>query len=254
MAMQELDALHVNVKGGRAYYAFGQQNEALRAPWGDLFPDPTRPLIIGCDFNFTPAPCVWMIGQIGPDLLSPRGLPYNKMIHWFSEISGVEKSSPEMTMLLVNQYPGFFYRIFGDSSGNRGTTSNAGRTDYMQIGEVLMDAQIGYTIDASQANPMVKDRVENMNRLARNALGQTFMTYNPHRCPLFHSDTKVVGWKKTIGFAKSARLDDGGNKQLTHASDGAGYAVFKLFPPNFRTFQGLTLPSPIVSGLAGGIL
>ncbi len=251
MAMQELDALHVNVRGGRAYYAFGQWNESFIAPWGDLVPNPSRPLIVGCDFNYTPAPCVWMVGQVGPNLYGPRGEFYGKSIHWFGEISGVELSTPEMTARLVNQYPDFFYRIFGDSSGNRGTTSNAGRHDYAQMAEVMYSAQAGFTIDADQSNPMVKDRIENMNRLARNAMGQTHMTYNPHTCPLFHSDTKVVGWKKSIGFSRSARLDDGGDKLRTHASDGAGYAAFKLFPPNYRTFQGGTIESPIITELNG---
>lgn len=253
MAMQELDALHVNVKGGRAYYAFGPWNEAFMAPWGDITPNLSRPLIVGCDFNFTPSPLVWMIGQVGPDLVGPNGIPWNRCIHWFAEISAVEIGTPEATAMLVNQFPGFVYRIFGDSSGNRGTTSNAGRHDYAQMAEVLYNANAVFTIDADQANPLVKDRVENMNRLARNSLGQTFMTYNPHRCPLFHSDVKVVGWKKQIGFSRSARLDDSGDKQRTHATDGAGYAVFKLFPPNYRTFQGGSLPSPYVGEVEGAI-
>lgn len=247
MAMQELDALHVNVRGGRAYYAFGPWNEATTAPWGEVAPSKHRPLIIGCDFNYTPAPCVWMVGQMGPDLIGPDGKNYNESLHWFTEISGVEKSTPQMAAMLANQFPGYMMRIFGDSSGNRGTTSNAGQNDYMQMGDVLHKARVVFTIDADQANPMVKDRIENMNRIAKNALGEVRMTYNPHRCPLFHSDVKVVGWKKSVGIARTARLDDGGDKDRTHASDGAGYAVFKLFPPSYRAYLTEGVPSPIVS-------
>lgn len=252
MAMQELDALHVNVKGGRAYYSFGPWNELFRAPWGDMYPSPHRPLIVGCDFNYTPSPCVWLIGQMGPDLMGPHGEEWNRHIHWFGEIAGVEKSTPEMTALLLNRYPGFFYRIFGDASGNRGTTSNAGKHDYAQIAEVMYSAGSAFTIDADQSNPHIKDRIENMNRLARNALGQTFMTYNPHACPLFHSDVKQVGWKKTTAM-RTARLDDGGNKMLTHSSDGGGYAIFKLFPPKYQTFSPGSLPSPLVQELGGAL-
>lgn len=246
MAMQELDALHVNVRGGRAYYSFGPWNELIAAPWGEVTPCRSRPLIIGCDFNFAPSPCVWMVGQIGPDLYGDRGEYFGRHIHWFGEISGTEKSTPEMTQMLLNQYPGFFYRIFGDSSGLRGTTSNAGRHDYAQIGEVMYSANANFTIDAEQSNPQIKDRVENMNRLARNAMGETFMTYNPYRCPLFHSDVKMVGWKPTIHMGR-AKLDNAGNMQLTHATDGGGYAVFKLFPPNYRTFVGGTLHNELVA-------
>ncbi len=252
MAMQELDALHVNVKGGRAYYAFGPWNERIISPWGATVPDYSRPLIVGCDFNYTPSPCVWMVGQVGPDMWGPNGVYWGRSIHWFGEITGVEKSTPEMTGMLLNQYPGFFYRIFGDASGNRGTTSNAGRHDYAQMGEVMYSAAANFTIDSDQSNPHVKDRVENMNRLARNALGETHMTYNPYRCPLFHSDVKMVGWKPTALMGR-AKLDDGGNKQLTHATDGAGYAEFKLFPPNYRTFMGGTLASPLVTEISGAL-
>lgn len=250
MALQELDAQHVNVRGGRAYYSFGPWNELISAPWGDFIPDRSRPLIVGCDFNYTPAPCVWMVGQMGPPLYGPNGVYWGRCIHWFGEISGHEKSTPEMTAMLVNQYPDFFYRIFGDSSGKRGTTSNAGRHDYAQIAEVMYNAQAGFVIDADQSNPHVKDRVENMNRLAKNSLGEVHMTYNPHACPLFHSDVKMVGWKKSLQMGRS-RLDDMGDKNRTHATDGGGYAAFKLLPPNYRTFMGGTMPSPSVMDVAG---
>lgn len=238
-AMQELDALHVNVRAGRAYYSFSDLNRKHVAPWGDWRPDPSRPLIVGCDFNYAPAPCVWMIGQLGPAEFSDR-------IHWFGEIAMSEVSTPNMTLALVGRYPGFFYRIFGDSSGARGTTSNAGRNDYMQIGQTLEDAGAAFTIDAEQSNPHIKDRVENMNRLARNALGEVKMTYNPDTCPLFDSDVKMVGWKPTQQMGR-AKLDDGGNKQLTHASDGGGYAAWKVLPLGKRGAIGFSVQSANLS-------
>lgn len=245
MALQELDAQHVNVRGGRAYYSFGPWNEWLTAPWGDLRPDRNRPLIVGCDFNFAPSPCVWMVGQIGPALYGPKGQFWGNCIHWFGEISGNEKSTKEMTAMLLNQYPGFFYRVFGDSSGKKGTTSNAGQHDYAQIGEVMYAASANFTIDAEQSNPHIKDRVENMNRLGRNAMGEVRMTYSQHTCPLFHSDLKMVGWKQTLQMGRG-KLDNGGNLQLTHATDGGGYAVYKLFPPAYQTFVGTSDPSPLL--------
>jgi len=244
MAMQELDALHVNVRGGRAYYSFGPWNEKAVAPWGARYPVKTHPLIVGCDFNYAPAPCVWMIGQVG----GAEG----KQIHWFGEISASETSTEAMTMMLVDRYPGFHYRIFGDSSGNRGTTSNAGRHDYAQMAEVLYAARAQFTIDADQANPRVKYRVENMNRLAKNAVGETHMTYDPIACPHFHSDVKIVGWKP-LPFARTERLDNMGDLNRTHASDGAGYAAFKLFPPAYHTFLPGSIPSPLVTETGGHI-
>lgn len=246
MAQQELDALHVNVRGGRAYYSFGPWNETLTAPWGEWIPNRSRPLIIGCDFNYAPAPCVWMVGQIGPAIYGPMGQFWGHHIHWFGEISGHEKSTPEMTQMLINQFPRFTYRVFGDSYGKRGTTSNAGRHDYAQMAEVFYDNRAVFTIDVDQSNPHVKDRVENMNRLAKNSMGEVRQTYNPYQCPLFHSDVKMTGWKQTLHQGRG-KLDNMGNVNLTHATDGAGYAVFKLFPPNYRTFVGSSMGNPILT-------
>lgn len=226
MAAQELDAKHVNVEGGRAYYAASERNKQRIAPWGDAFPNPERPLVVGCDFNFTPAPHIWIAGQTGP-------APFHNHIHWFGEISQVEASTEHMTKMLLMRYPGFFYRVYGDASGNRGTTSNAGEHDYNQIGMILSEARAGYTIDADQANPRVRDRVENMNARFQNGLGEVRQSYNPDMCPNFDADIRMVGWKKTIQVGLG-KLDDGGDCQRTHATDGAGYAVFKLFPPMNR--------------------
>lgn len=239
MAQQEIYAMHVNVAGGRAYYAAGEWNRTVVSPWGAYVPDPEYPLIVGCDFNFDPAPHVWMIGQISPD---------GESIHWFDELSRNRCSTPEMAFLLVSRYPGFFYKVYGDRSGARATTSNAGRHDYAQISEVLTDAGAEFTVDSDQSsNPLVRNRVENMNRMLKNALGQTRMTYNHQRCPLFDSDMKMVGWKMTNTRRGQGQLDDGGNKTLTHASDGGGYAVWKLFSPGMGAMVLDSTPSQVES-------
>jgi hypothetical protein len=49
-------------------------------------------------------------------------------------------------------------------------------------------------------------------------------------CPLLDGDLKMVGWKATTQAGRG-KLDDGGDPQRTHATDGAGYAVWKHFPP-----------------------
>lgn len=244
MALQELDAKHVNVRGGIAYYAASDRNKMVKAPWGDEYPDRDRPLAVGCDFNFQPAPCVWMVGQVGPNEDDGNGGTWSEHIHWFGEISDTQVSSRQMALKLIGQYPDFFYEIIGDASGGRGTTSNAGEHDYNQIADELSNAQCLFTIDYDQANPRVKDRVENSNRLLKDATGFVRQTYNPVACPLFDADMRMVGWKKTIEKGRG-KLDDGGDKKLTHASDGAGYWLFKKFPPGRRGQIIESVPSSI---------
>ena len=232
MAEQELFARHVNVLGGRAYYASGEYNRKGRSPWGDRIPDPNRPLVVGCDFNYAPAKMMWMVGQTGPsDGLGPYRLPWDQHLHWFGELAESEISSEGMALRLLTQYPGFFYQIYGDASGARSTTSNAGEYDYAQIGHTLLENRCEYTMDYDQSNPLVRNRVEAHNAMLKNAIGQTRLTYDPQACSNYDADMRLVGWRKTVGFGGRAKLDDAGDIQRTHASDGGGYAIYKLFPP-----------------------
>lgn len=250
MALQELEAKHVNVNAGRAYYTAGEWNKMRRAPWGDRVPSKNRPLILGCDFNYSPAPHIWMVGQMGPDFYSSSGLYYGQCIHWFGEIARSQASTPDMATAVLCQYPDFFYRFFGDTSGQRGTTSNAGQHDYAQIDMTCTDAQAQFSIEvewnadgSGKGNPRVKNRVENMNAKFRNALGEVQMTYNPDMCPHFDADTQMVGWKQTGGMRGEAKLDNAGDVNRTHATDGAGYAVWKLLPPMQRSRFIAPIPS-----------
>lgn len=247
-AAQELDAEHVNIHGGRAYYSAGAKNKMARAPWGDAVPSRERPLIVGCDFNFSPAPCIWMVGQLGPPVLGPKGEDYSQMIHWFAEIAENEMPSAGMAVCLMQRFPYFFYRVYGDCSGGVGTTSNAGITDYDQIALQFQQAGAQYSIDYFQGddaqNPRVKNRVENMNTLFCNALGEVRQTYDPNNCPHFDDDVKHVGWKASVNAGRG-KLSDGGNNQRTHATDGAGYALYKVFPPASRFQLAPSVPSKI---------
>jgi hypothetical protein len=229
MAAQELDAEHVNVNSGRAYYTAKERNQRRTAPWGAEYPDPDLPIIVGMDFNYAPAPMGWCVGQLSPD---------GDAIHWFEELSEVEISSREMARRLGSRYPDSFLRIFGDASGGRGTTSNEGKSDYDQIADELSKMGVMFSMDYDQMNPRVKDRVEAVCALLENGLGEVRMTYNPDRCPLLDGDLRLVGWKPT------GKLSDNGDHQRTHASDGAGYAVYKLFPMTIFAERTLSNSSP----------
>lgn len=259
MAAQELDALHVNANTGLAYYSAGEHSRARRAPWGDIYPSRERPLIIGCDFNYQPAPMVWMVGQVGPEIYYGNGeRMWADHIHWFNELSSVQTPTAEMAQRLCVMYPDFLYEVYGDSSGGQDTTSNAGDNDYAQMADVFLDNKVVFTIhkdlgfnnpEHRKRNPLVKERVEAMNQMFKSATGEVRQTYNPDTCPLFDADMTGVGWKTNV--KGRGRLDNGGNVQLTHASDGGGYAVYKKFPPTRRAVLIDSLESHVLNQLRG---
>lgn len=253
MAEQEIHARHVNVFGGRAYYAASDKNKKRIAPWGDRVPNVERPLIVGADFNYSPAPHIWMIGQVGPG-------EYHNRIHWFAEIAEKETGTPEMAKILMMRYPDFFYEIYGDASGGRGTTSNSGQHDFNQISQVINGGGGLCTINVdwddeghAKGNPRVKNRVENMNAMFCNGLGERRQTYNPDTCPMFDADIRMVGWKTISAALGRAKLDDGGDINRTHASDGGGYAVWKKFPPGYTMELVSGIPSSVRSDLRGAL-
>ena len=119
------------------------------------------------------------------------------------------------------------------------STSNAGDTDYSQQAEEFDARGVGWTIDFDHANPRVIDRVQNMNRLAKSANGKISMTFDRSCCPRLAADVAKVGWRKTL--QGKGKLDDKGDHFLTHASDAAGYAVWKILPFIHRS----ELPAPV---------
>ena len=213
MAAQELDAKHVTLLEGRVYYTCDEGNKEF-----GFEPDVTQPLIIGMDFNFQPAPMCWCVGQY--DIMAEK-------MHWFDELSGVEMSSTEMARRLASRYGDYHLQIFGDASGNRGTTSNAGVTDFMMVANALNEAEVSFTLDTDQCNPAVRDRTENMARLFCDANGDQHMFIDPNRCPLLWGDTQKVVWKNgKLAVDKGVEHPE----QYTHCSDGAGYAMWKICP------------------------
>lgn len=222
LADQELFARYVNALEGRAYYSATKANKSSICPWtGSPYPDINYPLEIGCDFNYSPAPMVWTISQKSPD---------GDQCHTFFELSEVECSSYDMAKRLAAQYGDFFLRIHGDASGTRGTTSNAGKTDFDYIGEALAEEQCIYSIQTKKANPPVRERVDNFNRLLCNGAGEISYTYNADACPLLDADMRGVGW------TQQGKLTGNGNVLLTHSSDGTGYMLMDVFPPLSKSF------------------
>lgn len=209
MAAQELDCDFVEVAEGRCYYSAEGSNHR----WGYV-PDQALPLVVCMDFNYSPAPCVWEIGQL-MDFEGREG------VHWFDELAFTEVSTREMANRLAHRWGTFNLVICGDASGVRGTTSNAGESDFAQIEDELTEQGVSFEINVDNSNPRIKDRIENVNRLLRNAKGEISMTYDPDACPLLADDMKKVVWKNG---------KPSGSVTQTHGSDAIGYGCMKLLP------------------------
>lgn len=220
---QEIGAEFVNMRSGKVYHAFTDQNLRTTSPWFDdkIF-SPYHPILLGLDFNVTPMH--WTLGQ-----------EVNKFFYWFDEIhmenTNTSEAAKELAQkLLVLRDQGhrpadFDILLLGDASGNaRSTKSN--ESDYEIIKQTLKAYGIRFRNLTPLANPSIKDRVNAVNARFKAASGDISMWVHPINCKKLVHDLERVVWKAGADFT----LDPGRKKDLTHASDSIGYPVAELAP------------------------
>jgi hypothetical protein len=214
-AAQELDAKHVNIAEHPVYYAYGDHNVRDTSPLTrDGGIHPALPIIVAMDFNLTPM--CWTLGQnAGPNW------------YWHDEIHLEHSHTPEAALELVERVKGHPAGIVicGDATSNAGQRAAAGQSDYDIVGQILDANSIRWTSRTPSCNPTVKDRVNAVNAVLRSASGQVSMWHSP-KCRNLQRDLSQVAWKKGATLI----LDSGPKGDMTHASDGIGYAICEITP------------------------
>lgn len=221
---QEIEALFRDLTAGKAYITFTQANlcdhNPLALPGAPL--NPWLPVVVACDFNLSPM--AWTLGQ-------ERAGSW----HWLSEIwlkgSHTQEAAQELVARLKGWIAAGYMRnhpqvvVAGDSSSNAGQRAAAGKSDYDILLGALREAGISYDNRTPASNPHVKDRVNTVCGLLRSADGTVRLTVDPKGCPMLTRDLQRVVWKPN-----STVLDQTSNPELTHASDGIGYACCAITP------------------------
>ena len=176
---------------GAAYYAFDRDKHVKEI--GKSFH--TGQKCIGMDFNVQPMTAV--IGHY-----------VNKRFYVTSEAFLENSDTFKMsTHLIKNGHKGA--NIYPDSTGSNRKTS--GISDH----QILKND--GFTIQFTR-NPLVVDRVNNINRLLR----EERLIIDPS-CKKLINDLEKVSWK-------DGSLDQKTDKMVTHISDALGYWCWALDP------------------------
>jgi phage terminase large subunit len=153
------------------------------------------PIYAALDFNVDPMTAV--VFQV-----------VNDSIHIFDEVFLRNSDTFQMSAELVKRgYAGI--SVIPDSTGGNRKTS--GKSDHIILREAGFNLMPTF-------NPHVTDRVNNVNRL----LVKKRMIISP-KCVKLINDLEKVSWK-------GSDLDGTSDKLLTHISDCAGYAAWRLFP------------------------
>lgn len=176
---------------GVAYYSFDREKHVQDIERKSL----TGQRLIGMDFNVQPMTAVMCHYT-------------NKTFYIFEEAFLENSDTFKMTdHLMRNGHKGA--SIYPDSTGKNRKTS--GKSDH----HILQEA--GFNVQYTR-NPLVFDRVNNINRL----LMEGRIVISPN-CKKLINDLEKVSWK-------DGQLDQKSDKMLTHITDALGYLCWAIEP------------------------
>lgn len=162
----------------------------------------TGVISIGMDFNWDPF-CL-IIAQV-------KG----NEIHIFDEMHIPGSSTDEVCDEIKTRYPHSKVIVYPDPAARQKRTSAGGKTDY----SILVNA--GFTVKARQSHTPVRDRVNAVNAMLKNAAGETKLFVDPKCKHTIDSLTKLTYKEGTTQIEKNG---------FEHQADAVGYLVDYLFP------------------------
>lgn len=220
------------LSGSRAYTAFSRALHVQPQP--PLHP--RRPLCWTWDFNVEPM--VSLIGQregslfrFHRELVLEEG-NIQEMVEWFRQLF------PTWTAEIW---------IYGDATG-KGRTAQTGQSDYQLIVNGMRSYGPPVRLKVPESNPLVRDRVNAMNRALKDEQGQINVLVDPS-CNELITDFEQVLMDPRGGIRKTSNRTDPYYRR-SHLSDSAGYWViaeapvqaFTASPPAIRSVPRITRP------------
>jgi hypothetical protein len=201
---QEVLGEYINLDGGRVYTAFTGRDHVEQ-----LRPDPRLPLCWALDFNVDPMSSV--IAQIG-----------REMVFVLDEIVLRRGTTQEACREFLDRYPRHEagVLVYGDASGHAQQTTGA--SDYALIREYFLaysDVRAEYRTPRS--NPLIRERVNLVNRKLRSAAGNIGLKVDP-KCKELIRDFEEVLFKDN-----GTQIDKDRDRSRTHLSDALGYLLWQ---------------------------
>lgn len=189
----------VNLASGSVYASFDRKLNHTPAQIA-----PGEALHVGMDFNVLNMTAI--ISVIRNDLPLTLG-----------ELTKV-RDTPTMARMLSERFKeqGHAVTIYPDASGANTSSKNASESDLTIL------RQAGFTIDANAANPAVKDRVNAVNALILNDVGERRWLINTDACPDLTQALEQQAYDKNGEPDKKTGHD--------HPPDAAGYFLVKRWP------------------------
>jgi hypothetical protein len=203
---QEVLGEYVNSRSDRVYHCFAPAVHVSAQHYVH-----TQPLLWSLDFNVAPMTSVLAQMEDGK-------------LRIIDEIVLERATTEEACQEFENRYRQHAGRIdvFGDASGRNMHTT--GTSDYTMLQNYLFRAGFrNLRLRVPQRNPPVLNRVQKVNAMLTNALGEVRLEIDP-KCKELIKDLEEVMFKPESGVIDKLR-----DLRRTHASDALGYMVWELF-------------------------
>lgn len=192
-----LDGKFVNLASGAVYPGFDRVKNHTNA-----LMNAGEALHIGMDFNV-----LNMHAEIN---VIRDGKPLT-----VAELTKV-RDTPNMVRLLKLNYPNRAITIYPDASGQSTSSKNASESDL----SILRSA--GFSIRVNGTNPAVKDRVNSVNAMICNDLGERRWLVNTDACPVLTESLEQQAYDTNGEPDKTTGHD--------HANDAQGYFITDRWP------------------------
>lgn len=190
-----LDGEFVNLTGNNTYYKFDRKNNH-----SDREIKPHELLYIGQDFNIGNMSSVIHVIDKTPIAVDEITKAYD---------------TEQVIQIVKEKYPKNPIIFYPDSSGKNRST-NADKTDIQLI------QNAGFKTKYKKTNPLVSDRVKNMNRMFLNGKGEVNYKVNTRKCPEYtEALEKQVNDKNGIPDKTSG---------YDHITEAAGYFIYYEYP------------------------
>ena len=170
-------------------------------------------LLVFCDFNVNP-------------ISAAVAVQTNLGLHIVDEIVIYGSNTDELVEEVRNRYQNATITAFPDPAGAQRKTSAGGRTDIT----ILQNA--GFAVKYRTGHPPVRDRINAVNSLLKNALGQSRLLIDP-RC------RRVIECLEKQVFKEGTQVPDK-DQGFDHLNDAIGYGIEFLYP-----IRRDTRPQPI---------
>ena len=170
-----------------------------------------EPLFIGMDFNVGKMAAIVHVKREG----LPRAV--RELVKVYDTPAMIKRIQEEFWRYEGGRYVASrqIY-IYPDASGDSRKSNCASLTDIAQLKEA------GFSVIVNASNPPVKDRINSMNAMFCNALGERRYLVNVQRCPVYTESLEQQVWDKNGEPDKKADND--------HPNDGGGYFIVKDYP------------------------